>query len=348
MLIQAIRLDQLLVRARSAGTDALVSALAAAVAWLLAQYWFDQPKPLFAAITAIICLAPGLPSHGLQSISVVVGVAIGMVVGEVVLRLPIEPMLIKVSLATVVSMILAASLGFAAVVPIQAGVSAVLIIAFGPETAGFARLLDVLVGSAVGLLFSQIVFTPSPKRQLDQAATGLLSQLAGGLRSICAGMNEMQSPLLHRGVQRISGAHVQVEALDTAIVSARRAAQWSIRGRWEAQSVHEKIARFDRRGIRLYASTLLLAEAISDATRKSWDHEIAPMPAAMPQLISDVADVCENAMVLLYTSKQPDIAQIQQHLAALTPITAPAWQNCVALVEDTIAVIERFAGSDAH
>jgi uncharacterized membrane protein YgaE (UPF0421/DUF939 family) len=43
------------------------------------------------------------------------------------------------------------------VVPIQAGVSAVLITVFGPATDGPNRLLDVAVGAAVGLLFSQLL-----------------------------------------------------------------------------------------------------------------------------------------------------------------------------------------------
>ena len=39
--------------------------------------------------------------------------------------------------------------------PIQAGVSAILIIAFGPATTGSLRMIDVAVGVAVGLIFNQ-------------------------------------------------------------------------------------------------------------------------------------------------------------------------------------------------
>ena len=57
-------------------------------------------------------------------------------------------------------------------VPIQAAVSAVLVLALGPASAGVVRLLDVLAGTAVGLLFSQVLLTPDPVRLLDERRRG--------------------------------------------------------------------------------------------------------------------------------------------------------------------------------
>ncbi len=59
----------------SAWRDALASAIAAALAWVLAKYLFGHVHPVFAAISAVVCLAPGLPSHGKQAIGLMVGVA---------------------------------------------------------------------------------------------------------------------------------------------------------------------------------------------------------------------------------------------------------------------------------
>jgi len=61
-------------------------------------------------------------------------------------------------------MMLASSFGLGAVVPIQAGVSALLVIVLGPETAGYARLLDVLIGAAVGLVFNRLLLMWAPVR----------------------------------------------------------------------------------------------------------------------------------------------------------------------------------------
>jgi uncharacterized membrane protein YgaE (UPF0421/DUF939 family) len=51
-----------------------------------------------------------------------------------------------------VSMTAASSFGLGPVVPIQAGVSVLLVLTLGPETAGYTRMLDVLIGAAVGSL----------------------------------------------------------------------------------------------------------------------------------------------------------------------------------------------------
>jgi uncharacterized membrane protein YgaE (UPF0421/DUF939 family) len=89
--------------------------------------------------------------------SLLLGVATGIALGELSLVLPAGIPLLRITLAAFLSMIVAASYGLAAVVPIQAGVSAVLITIFGPAADGPNRLLDVAVGAAVGLLFSQLL-----------------------------------------------------------------------------------------------------------------------------------------------------------------------------------------------
>jgi uncharacterized membrane protein YgaE (UPF0421/DUF939 family) len=135
--------------------EALASALASGLSWFLAQRIFGHQKPVFAAISAIICLAPGLVSHSKQAVGLLLGVATGIAIGELSLALPDGIPVLKVILAAFFAMIVAASYGQAVVTPIQSGVSAILIIAFGPATTGSVRMIDVAVGVAVGFIFSQ-------------------------------------------------------------------------------------------------------------------------------------------------------------------------------------------------
>jgi hypothetical protein len=56
----------IVMRWRETWRDSVASAAAAGLAWVLAQHLFGHSKPLFAAISAIsaiICLSPGLPSR---------------------------------------------------------------------------------------------------------------------------------------------------------------------------------------------------------------------------------------------------------------------------------------------
>jgi uncharacterized membrane protein YgaE (UPF0421/DUF939 family) len=147
-------------RERHALLEVGTSAIAAGLAWLLATRLLGHPQPLFAAISAIVCLAPGLPSHRLQAVSLLIGVATGMVVGEVMLYVPQHSTALGLVAATFVAMAFASAFGLGAVVPIQAGVSAILVLAQGPQLGGVVRMLDVLIGAGLGLFFSQVILRP--------------------------------------------------------------------------------------------------------------------------------------------------------------------------------------------
>jgi len=134
--------------------EVLASALGAGLAWVLAQLLFGHPEPIFAPISAIICLAPGLPNHTKQTMGLLLGVATGIVVGELSLLVPDSFLLLRIVSACFFAMLVASAYGQSAVVPIQAGVSAILVVAIGPATTGSVRMIDVAVGAGVGLVIS--------------------------------------------------------------------------------------------------------------------------------------------------------------------------------------------------
>lgn len=150
-------------RLRAAFTRVLAATAAAALAYWLGRVVLHQPQPIFAAITAIICLAPGIPSHFRQAINLLIGVSIGIAVGELVFHLPesLGPHdlgELRVGVAIFAAMLVGAAFGQTPTVPIQAGVSALLVILMGPRAAGLPRYLDVLLGSVIGLTFAVVFF----------------------------------------------------------------------------------------------------------------------------------------------------------------------------------------------
>jgi uncharacterized membrane protein YgaE (UPF0421/DUF939 family) len=150
-------------RAKLAFTRVLASTIAATVAFWVAQHLLGQHQPIFAAITAIICLAPGILNHFRQSVNLIAGVSIGIIVGELIFLIPYDlgPYDFSgahVALAVFIAMTLASAFATTPVVPIQAGVSALLVILMGPQNAGFIRFLDVIVGVCTGLLFAVVFF----------------------------------------------------------------------------------------------------------------------------------------------------------------------------------------------
>jgi uncharacterized membrane protein YgaE (UPF0421/DUF939 family) len=233
----ADRVARLTARLSGAWRDAASSAAAAVLAWLLATWLFGHPHPVFAAVAAIVCLAPGQPDHGKQALIQILGVATGILVGELALLLPHENPLLRVSLAAFFAILVASCYGLSAAVPIQAGSSAVLVLALGPAAAGTVRLLDVAAGTAVGLLFSQVLLTPDPVRMLDRAAADLLARLHAAFRAAETALETGDAARARAAVQAFSTAHRSLTALGGAIDSARLSTRWSLRGHFHARRV---------------------------------------------------------------------------------------------------------------
>lgn len=146
--------------------EVLVSALGAALSWFLAESLLAHPRPIFAPISAIICLSPGLPSHTRQTFGLLLGVATGIVVGELFVALPDTAPLLKIAAAAFVAMMIAAAYGHLPVVSIQAGVSAILVVTLGSATSGPVRMADVAIGAVVGLFFSQVLLSAEQRHNV--------------------------------------------------------------------------------------------------------------------------------------------------------------------------------------
>lgn len=315
--------------------DAMASAVAAGLAWLLAQHLFGHPRPLFAAISAIVCLSPGLPSHFHQALGLLVGVAVGIVVGEFGLFIPDTMPLLRLAFVSFVAIVTAGLFGLPPVVPIQAGVSAILVLALGPATAGSVRMLDVAVGASLGLFFSQILLTPNPVRIIDDAARNLLTALAAGLDGCAEAVRRQDRQRARAAVQRLSRAHDNLVALGAGIDAARSAARWSLRGLLAAREVSDIAACYDRHSTRVYASALLFGEALADAVRK----QEGPVPAGLEAEIRRVAARCVELAGGEPAPPEPAGGGETELPLAEAPLSAP-WQaslDRLALVNNALA-----------
>lgn len=265
-------------RLRAALGDAVVATLASAVAWELSKILFGHPHPVFAAVTAIVCLAPGLPSHARQAVGVFTGVVTGVLVGGLALYLPDTIPTLRVAVATFGAIMIATAYGQPPVVPIQAGVSAVLVLALGAEYAGTVRLLDVACGAGVGLLFSQVLFTPDPVKQLRAGERALLGAIDAAFGQAAAAVAADDQAKAQAALRRFSDAHAALAGLSISIDNARVAATWSVRGRLKRRDLRVVAARVGRRSTRAYAAALLFGSALATAMQRR--------PGACPKMVA--------------------------------------------------------------
>ena len=316
--------------------DALASSVAAGLSWLLAHQLLGHPQPLFAAVAAIVCLSPGLPSRGRQAVNMMLGVVTGILVGELLLVLPVVNFALRLAVITFVAMMAALSFGLAPVIAIQSGVSAILVIAMGPVTAGPTRLMDVAVGAGVGLLFSQVLMTPDPVRLIENAARRMLKLMALGFAQDAEAVAERDQRKAQAALRHFFEARDSLNALGADIASARSHTRWSLRGRIVAREVAEAAARYDRRAIRLYASTLLFAEALANALRRGE----AP-PPGLKERVDRVARICER--LAEGSTGSSDLARPTAH----EPGSA-GWRTCLEhlrAVEEALQVLEQTSGA---
>ncbi|VDC33767.1 FUSC family protein [Pseudogemmobacter humi] len=255
----------------AAWRDALATAIAGALAWLLAGWLFGHTHPVFAIVTAIVCLAPGLPNHGRQAIGLMLGVAIGILTGELALLVPDHLMaagtlaLLRMSGAVLCSILIASAFGLPAVVPIQAGVSAVLVLAMGPENAGWHRMQDVLVGTGVGLVFSQVLLTPDPLRQIDSTMQNLLLRIGTGLDAAAEALRLSDPRRANAALNLMLRTQEDLALLRAGADAARYSARWSLRGRLAAGPVTGAADQSEHDAIRACAAALLLVDALHEA-----------------------------------------------------------------------------------
>ncbi|OEJ28834.1 hypothetical protein BGM19_01740 [Streptomyces agglomeratus] len=169
-----------------AETWPLVQATAAAtVAWVIAVRIGDHAAPFFAPIAAVVALNFGRGERGRNALRLLLGVCIGIVIGEltvVVLGSGWD----SLALATFVALVIAQALGANRLMRVQAAAGAILTIAAASGTsdggAGVNRLIDALIGAGVALVFTQVLFPPEPLALVRRAERAALAIMAEGLR----------------------------------------------------------------------------------------------------------------------------------------------------------------------
>jgi uncharacterized membrane protein YgaE (UPF0421/DUF939 family) len=224
-----------LARARSAAWPVVQTAAAAAIAWVLAAKVLGHEDPFFAPVAAIMSLGATRGQRPRQAIEMMVGVAIGVGVGDLIVG-GIGTGVWQLALVVALAMAAAVILGAGALLSTEAAVSAALVVTLEPNTVGFppARLIDALVGGAVALVFSQVLFPVRPVRVVRDAAESVLAEIAATLDDVADALDGRD-----------------LDAAEEALSRARRANDdWS---RFEqALDVGRETVRFapGRRGLR--------------------------------------------------------------------------------------------------
>lgn len=225
---------------------AALAAVAAGVAWWLAATVTGDARPVAAAVTAVVALAPGISNPRIQLVGFLVGFATGIAIGYVARPwVDAEPMLMIVPIAFF-AIVAASTFGRNPISLIQSAASAILAVGSGTADAGWVQFLDALAAAGVAIAFSQVFFAPDVVALLESAGRDVVDQADRVLRMESAGRAAAWGD-----VARAAGGFEQ------AASTARGVRRWTVRGRLDARRISAAEERWLLPVRRLSAATAL-------------------------------------------------------------------------------------------
>jgi uncharacterized membrane protein YgaE (UPF0421/DUF939 family) len=158
------------------------AAVAAGISWELALQLPNHGQPFFAPISAAIALGAERGTRGRQAIRMMVGVAVGILVGAAVLAVAGAGGW-QIVVGTAAALVVTTGAGASLMVRNQAAASAILIVALHRpgSTVAVQRLADALIGGAVAILIARFLLPLDPMPLVRDEARNLREQLAAAL-----------------------------------------------------------------------------------------------------------------------------------------------------------------------
>jgi uncharacterized membrane protein YgaE (UPF0421/DUF939 family) len=163
----------------------LHSAVAAALAWLVATDVVGHQRPFFAPISAVVTLGLTVGERRRRAIELGLGVTVGIAIADLLVA-GIGTGAWQIAVVVALAMAAATLVGGGSLLASQAGASAVLVATLQPPSGGvdFSRTLDALVGSSCALVVSSLLLPINPTRLVRESAEPVLQWLVEALQRI--------------------------------------------------------------------------------------------------------------------------------------------------------------------
>ncbi len=198
--------------------------LAAVAAWLIATELVGHLQPFFAPVAAVVTVTAGLGQRRRVMIELVLGVSVGILVGELLISL-IGRGSWQLGLVVALAAVTAVLLDVGRLAVVQASTSAILLVTVTP-TAGATgspavnRFVDALIGGAVGLLATALV-PANPVRRLDREVSAVLGELSSLLEASATALRWSDPGVAWTALQRGRALQGPLQALSDTASTAR-------------------------------------------------------------------------------------------------------------------------------
>jgi uncharacterized membrane protein YgaE (UPF0421/DUF939 family) len=276
--------------------------VAAALSWFIAHDLIGRPTPFFAPIAAVITLASSVGQRVQRTTELVLGVAIGIGLGDALILL-IGTGPLQIGLIVVGAILVATAVGGGTPLVVQSASSAVLVATLTSQTGlPWTRFFDALVGGAVGLVVMTILLPLNPLTVVRRAADPALTALADGLHEVADALRVADPDRVRDALAELRAAEGQFAAFAAAVKAASEnvafaPARWRTRAPLSQYVEGADHLTYALRNVRvlvrrigtaladgeaipavLPTSIALLGDAV-DLLRQEWDKGVEPVAA---------------------------------------------------------------------
>ena len=259
--------------------------IAATAAWAIAKHIFDHHEPFFAPIAAVGALNASLGERGSNALRLLLGVGVGIVVGELTVGL-LGGGYGTLALSTFVAMTIARALGGPRVTVAQAAAGAILTVTSANGEVGPERLFDALIGAGVALVFSQSLFSPEPVALLRRAESEALADMSDGLELTGRALERDDDDLDERALSSLRDLRDRFVELSRLRHASTRVARHSLVWRSQIRPVVREKESADHLDL-LGGSCLILTRA-AIATGPAERRTLAPTVRELADVLRDL------------------------------------------------------------
>jgi uncharacterized membrane protein YgaE (UPF0421/DUF939 family) len=290
-------------RLRTSGWSIVQTAAAASLAYFLAVTLLGHERPFFAPIAAVIALSITLGQRGRRAVELVVGVAIGLMVADLLVLL-LGSGAARIGLVVALAMAAALLFGGGVLLVNQAAISAILVVVLQPPEAGFdpSRFLDALVGGGVALAINYL-FPVDPERLVERTARPVFDELVEVLEEISAALGSGDLARAEAALLRSRELDEQVRSLNETLAAGHETARLSPTRRRALKHLELYSAAGNRIELAVI-NVRVLARGAANAVRRG-----DVTPSQLPGAILDLARAVEALADYLEHPGEPDEAR---------------------------------------
>jgi uncharacterized membrane protein YgaE (UPF0421/DUF939 family) len=235
-------------RLREGWRPVVEATAAAVVAWEVATRAVGHPRPFFAPAAALIVLGQARGQRVLRAVEVLLGVAGGVLVADVVAQAVGPHTTVTVFIVVALTLSIAVAVGASTLLVVQAAVSALYVAVVSPANDGIIpfRFVDALVGGGVALVVSRLSRPGNPLLPLIRDSRELFDEVAAVLEQSAAALAGSDRAGALTALERARATDAKVDALRSAVSAVRESLVFDVRRRQRLPRVHNVESAIDQ------------------------------------------------------------------------------------------------------